>query len=161
MFVRIKFSAYICTQIYAKRRKLLEKSTEKYQNSDTCHRLRGMQTAEIKRFSAYMAEFGASERTIADRIRYRSFLPWEIVGVNNIIREYAENVNTETNDTQRFLCSLGKLERGKFYALMRDMGMSANTVRTRFFGQNFRPWEMIGIEALFEEWQGSEKHRIP
>lgn len=145
--------SYICTQIYDIRMDLLKKEGIILQKADTCQSFQGMSAAEAKRFCAYIGEFGASARTIEDRIRYRGFSKWEQLGISTIIRVYADYNESQQVDTRDFLCHLGRGERVKFYELMSQLGMCANTVRVRFFGQSFRPWELLGTDEIYRRFK--------
>ena len=121
--------------------------------ADMCQSFQGISTSEVKRFCAFISGFGASARTIEDRIRYRGFSKWEQLGISTIIRSYADYNESQQVDTRDFLCHLGRGERARFYELMSQLGMCANTVRVRFFGQSFRPWELLGTDEIYRRFK--------
>lgn len=116
-----------------------------------------MSTTEIKHFCDFLVGYGASSRTMEDRVRYRGFTQWEQIGIETIIRDSADIPSREEVDTRDFLCHLTRGPRNAFYVKMSGLGMCANTVRARFFDRSFRPWEMIGINKLYEKFV-SEGH---
>lgn len=124
------------------------KSKKRYYNIA----LQAMPTTDIKRFCAFLTQYGASQRTMEDRVRYRGFTQWEQLGIESIIRDIVDIPDHEDVDTRDFLCHLTRGPRNAFYMQMDDLGMCTNTIRTRFFDRSFRPWEMIGINKLYEKF---------
>ena len=100
---------------------------------------------EMIAFCAYMEQFGASGRTMQDRIRYRGFADWERKGIASICKN---DLHTAYTGTKNFLSDLAVEKRNEFIAVLAGYGMCANTTRHRFDEGNFKQWELIGFDEL-------------
>lgn len=104
----------------------------------------------LKALCRFLSRYGASERTMEDRIRYRGFQEWESRGIASIL---AKELNIQQPlPGENVYEALSPEQRRNLIAIMADSGMCANTTRHRFSCINFAEWEMIGINKLREQF---------
>lgn len=100
---------------------------------------------EMLAFCAFTEQFGASGRTMQDRIRYRGFADWERKGIASICEK---DLCMPYTGEKNFLSNLCVEKRNEFIAVLAENGMCANTTRHRFDEGNFKQWELIGFNEL-------------
>lgn len=109
----------------------------------------GMTAKERYSFARFLTLRGANFRTMLDRIMYRGYAEWECVGIREIVQDF-----TDKEMSPRHLLSiLEREERLRLFDKLTSMGMCRRTARHRFSVGTFKEWELIGINALYEEWR--------
>ena len=132
------------------------KKTKFFQNREYSPVYEMFDAGSMRAFSLFMSRYGASDRTIEDRIRYRGFQRWEREGIASI---FANILHLPTPvPGQDVFGPLDAEGRRELIATMADMGMCANTTRHRFSSVNFKEWEMIGFDALYKRYFSEEKN---
>lgn len=111
---------------------------------------RRFQLPSLIAFCRYLARFGASERTMEDRLRYRGFQDWEYQGIASILAN--ELQLPQPQPKADYYAALSPEDRRALIGTMADMGMCANTTRHRFSCFNFAEWEIIGINKLYDQF---------
>ena len=80
---------------------------------------------------------------------YRGYAEWERVGIREIVQDF-----TDKEMSPRHLLSILKREdRIRLFDKLTSMGMCRRTARHHFSVGTFKEWELIGINALYEEWR--------
>lgn len=130
------------------------KSTKKIGGVHKCATFHCLDSRQRNDFCVFLAAREGSFRTMGDRILYRGFKSWERIGIRRIMRNIKPNCKCSPSE---FYASLTDDERTLLMATLRQLGMSDNTVRTRFRTDNFKEWELAGIDPLFERWKKSTK----
>ena len=110
---------------------------------------------DIEPFSLFTTRYDASARTIEDRVRYRGFAMWELLGIAAILAKFCR---VEVTDIPAWWRELDTARRIHFIDKMCRYGMCPNTVRTRFAAGNFKQWEMVGIKECVKQYK--EYHYI-
>lgn len=131
---------------------------------------------EKKQLYTLFEGYGMPKSTCYNRFFDKGFCKWEIMGVSHIQDVFLvrEKINTddipEGEEGSRgygaVLALSSEYDNSKFYELvtnlkigkrlcdyMAELGMSSQmTVRTRFKANDWKPWELKGIEAIIDEF---------
>lgn len=112
---------------------------------------------EKKQLYDLLMSYGASLSFAYERFFKEGFDAWELIGIDNIKQEFLK---------ERELC-LTSSEPGAFYELlgnhrglkaelrdkMQSLGMKSElTIIKRFQTDNWKPYELLGIKAIIEEF---------
>ena len=112
-----------------------------------------------------MESYGASRSFTYDRFFKEGFEQWELTGVNAIKKEFANVQNLPFDPTDvtpgAFYKMLGE-QRGLKATLrevMKAAGMKSEvTIIARFTTDNWKPFELMGVRTIIEEFcRGQEK----
>ena len=109
----------------------------------------GMTAKERYSFARFLAERGANFRTMLDRIMYRGYAGWEYEGIRKIVQEFCAQ-DISPRQLYSMLDHEGRL---RLFHTLNDLGMCRNTAKHRFSVGTFKEWELVGINALYEEWR--------
>ena len=108
--------------------------------------------------------YGLTQSTFYLRLFNKGFSAWEIHGINHIkktfirahekeLRAANEGSITFRNNDGSFYEALRKAELiTVFKSYMFELGMSLNTTTQRFSSDNWKPWEVKGIQMLIEQF---------
>lgn len=131
---------------------------------------------EKKELYELMLKYGMSKSTAYLRFFDKGFCKWEIIGIINLSNDFLNSITQnkvvgdsteQIHETSYSIASFIKdFEGNNFYELISRMkvgtklcdsmakyGMSSQmTVRTRFKENNWKPWELIGIKTIIEDY---------
>lgn len=152
---------------------MTKKNFEKILKNDILN-VSDLTVEEKKALYARMEELGMSQSTAYLRFFSKGFDRWEIEGITHTKNEF---LLTETPETMKegerkgdvgyeYVLSLNIAdEPGAFYKFCQERvlcnklvdfmftrGMSQGTTRARFREDNWKPWEVMGIKAILEEF---------
>lgn len=113
-----------------------------------------LKCSDTEPFSLFTEQFGASARTIEDRVRYRGFSQWEMMGIAPILAKFC---HAEVADIPSWWRTIDTEHRILFMDKMSRFGMCTNTVRTRFATGNFKTWEMMGIRECVRLYKKAKR----
>lgn len=101
-----------------------------------------------KKLFRMMGEHGMKQSTCYLRFFRDGFKPWEIKGIEEVIKEFDSSFS---GDLSSFYQELPK--KGDFIRIMEDLGMSRGTVIKRFRMFNFKEYELKGINYILKDYQ--------
>lgn len=121
------------------------------------YRLGLMASQDAVPFCSFLIEYGASFYTMRDKLVYgnRLFDPWERKGIQKMIADFAPDYRGKPQD---FFGALDCKERFVAYMVEKG-GMGRTSCYTRFKAFNFRHWEILGLDSLYEKFL--QLHRRP
>lgn len=122
-----------------------------------------------QRLFELMVSYGTTQGFAYDRIFKEGFDDWELIGIDNIKRDFLKEHDAELGDYERIL-ALAADEKGKFYSILEQtkglktklkdkmfgMGMSLVTCQTRFAVDNWKPWERVGFLHILNQFIEAE-----
>ncbi len=156
------------TKFYSNINMIIEKLTEPKTHLE-CNDL----TPNQKKFLwEVMARYGALQYFAYDRFFKEGFHQWELIGVNQIKREFIEAHKAELfpkDVDTHLLPTIEEMVTGKgvFYRVlgmsfgmkkvfvehMNSLGMGANSVLNKFSTDDWREYERVGIRSIIEEFE--------
>ena len=115
--------------------------------------------SEKKDLCSFLQRYGISQALYYDRFFKEGFYEWEIEGINHIksffMDECLSDEKGNITESGKFYELIGNRRglKSQFTKLMYDKGMRSEvTVRKRFASDDWKPWELMGICAIIEEF---------
>lgn len=155
---------------------------EKIMQNNTPLEVNDISVEEKKNLAEFLSAKGFTASTFYLRFFQKGFDTWEIQGVNDCKNQFlaipevgkllSEYVETDalgneigkkgylaelakSGEPGMFYTSLKKVNNGfcmKFFAYMKERGMSRTTIIKRFSSDDWKPWEQEGIKTLLQQF---------
>ena len=103
-----------------------------------------------------MSKYGASMSFSYDRYFKEGFDAWEIEGIDNILRRFCEEHGIAEVKTFDELPA-GDGIRMALYEEMNSKGMCNAVTRRRFKANDWKPFERVGVQAIFTQFVESQQ----
>lgn len=133
----------------------MSKVTEKETKPTLQCRLEALDKQQLAAFCSYLGLHGASFYTMRDKLVYETgtFDLWEEKGVEGMIREFDP---TYEGDVKDYFDTVA--DKTPFIQFMVEKGgMGKTTCYQRFKFFNFKKWEVVGLERLFQQFMDFHK----
>lgn len=110
-----------------------------------------------RRLEELFVSYGMTSSTFYNRFlrekKEPRFDAWEMKGVVSCIRDFEQLHRLDPTDEEQLHAFYASLPMKTFFwPYMNEMGMGINSIINRFSVWNFKPWELIGVNRILEEF---------